>query len=133
MKSFKHYMKEDKLPTYVGWFPISNIDDLEVGGLVRIPDGLGKVQKIIKTKVGQDKIHIEILHPIHDDVKKGDSYEYVFDEITILGQKLDRKIIKKSLGQILDSRLRKSSKGNEITIHPVLERLEFLKNIQSLS
>ena len=118
MKSFKTFIREDKVPDHIGWYPIRQIQDLTIGQRIRSPDGLGEILKIITSKFDKDRIQVRILHPIHPDVDKGKIYQYDFDELTMLGQKLPRKEVKKTLNQVLDSELRR--RRNDVTIHPVM-------------
>jgi len=60
-----------------------------------------------------------ILYPLHPDLDQGRIYQYDFNELTMLGQKLPRKEVKKTLNQVLDSELRR--KRNGVTVHPVME------------
>ena len=118
MKTFKFYLKENnfniKNPE-VGFYPLSDISQLSPGDLVRIPDGLGKIDKIINSKIDDGvKLHITIVYPIHKNVQKGERYEYRFQDITVLGQKMSGRKIKKTLGQILDKDQRKT--GEKTTI-----------------
>ena len=115
MRSFKTFIKENHLPDHIGWYPVRQIQDLSIGQKIRSPDGLGEILKIITSKFDKDRIQVKILYSIHPDVDKGKIYQYDFDELTILGQKLPRKEVKKTLDQILDSELRR--RRNDVIIN----------------
>jgi len=115
MRSFKTFIKENHPPDHIGWYPVRQIQDLSIGQKIRSPDGLGEILKIITSNFDKHRIQVKILYSIHPDVDKGKIYQYDFDELTVLGQKLPRKEVKKTLDQILDSELRR--RRNDVTIN----------------
>ena len=134
LKADMEYVKEaDK------WFPVDNNHKFEVGDEVRTPDGLVKVIKVFD---GYKKFYGEIIFPIHDDVSKGEKYEYGSTETTILARVKDTRRIpvkdsktKKKKGKEMDKdddllmiddtdgRHKSPAKYNPIIIHPVMEVL----------
>ncbi len=56
MKTFKTFIREDKVPDHIGWYPIRQIQDLTIGQRIRSPDGLGEILKIITSKFDKDRI-----------------------------------------------------------------------------
>jgi hypothetical protein len=148
LKNDMKYVKEaDK------WFPVDNNHKFEVGDEVRTPDGLVKV---IEVSGDNTKFYGEILIPIHDDVSKGEKYEYGNHETTILaklgdrrsagkyndvssqhkkGQKVKQKIDKDDdllMIDDADARHKSPAKYNPIIINPVLEILSGVMNTREI-
>ena len=70
------------------WFPVEISHRFQVGDEVRTPDGLVKVIKVFDD---YKKFYAEIITAIHDDVRKGEKYEYSSIETTILAKVKDTK------------------------------------------
>ena len=100
------------------WFPVRSILDLTVGDTVRVSDGLVKIVSIQPEK---DIFYGEIITKIHDEVKKGEVYEYHIRDTQILGKKKNKnKVSFKDLSQIDDISIR--HKTNDIDTNPIIEK-----------
>ena len=71
------------------WFPVNDDHQFEVGDQVRTPDGLCK---IVATHPESMTFYGEIITPIHDNVVKGETYEYRNYETQVLAQKKDKRL-----------------------------------------
>jgi len=117
------------------WYPVDDEHKFEVGDEVRTPDGLVKV---VSSHKESQTFYGKIITPIHDDVLKGETYEYRGYETQVLAKKKDRRLVKtvkdimkqtqkqkkdNDMLQIDDSSARHKSPAihNPITINPVLE------------
>jgi hypothetical protein len=117
------------------WFPVNDDWKFMVGDEVRTPDGLVKV---VATHNDSSTFYGKIITPIHDDVLKGETYEYRSYETQVLSKKKDKRLVKTvkdvmkkskqqnkddDLLQIDDSKARHKSPAihNPIVINPVLE------------
>ena len=118
------------------WFPVNDDYRFEVGDEVRTADGLVRV---VATHKDSMTFYGKIITPIHDDVLKGETYEYRNHETQVLAKKKDKRLVKKmtmkkakqqskddDLLQIDDASAQHKSPEihNPITINPVIEMLE---------
>ena len=118
------------------WFPVEKHHRFEVGDEVRTPDGLVKV---VATHNDSMTFYGKIITPIHDDVLKGETYEYRGYEAQVLAKTKDKRLVKKmsmkkaktqskddDLLQIDDATGQHKSPAihNPIVINPVLEAVK---------
>jgi hypothetical protein len=119
------------------WYPVDNEHQFEVGDEVRTPDGLVRV---IATHNETRTFYGKIITPIHDDVLKGETYEYRGYETQVLAKKKDKRLIKKmtmkkakqsskddDMLQIDDyngARHKSPAIHNPIVINPVIEAVK---------
>lgn len=116
-KSYLEFLSGIRLKEDV-WFPVFGIKDLTVGDLVRVADGLVRIVEIQQEK---GLFYGEIITKIHDNVKKGEVYEYSVRDTQILGKKKNRnKVSFSDLSQIDDEDIR--HKKNEVDIDPIIEK-----------
>ena len=93
------------------WFPVDNDHNFEVGDLVRTPDGLVRVMathKLSKSFYGT------IITPIHDDVRKGETYEYRNYETQVLAKVKDKRLVRKDLARSNNNKVKQLSKDDEL-------------------
>ena len=93
------------------WFPVDNDHNFEVGDLVRTPDGLVRVMathKLSKSFYGT------IITPIHDDVRKGETYEYRNWETQVLAKKKDKRLVRKDISKSNNNKMKQLSKDDEL-------------------
>ena len=74
------------------WFPVNDDYKFMVGDEVRTPDGLVKV---VATHNDSATFYGKIITPIHDDVLKGETYEYRSYEAQVLAKKKDKRLVSK--------------------------------------
>jgi len=100
------------------WFPIHSVEELNIDDFVRVPDGLVRV---VSVPDGKGIFYGKVVTPIHDEVEKGEVYEYTVKETQVLGKKKNKnKVSFRDLTQIDDVSIR--HKNNEIEINPVIEK-----------
>ena len=129
MKELRYYLTQGDT-----WYPVKGDHNFNVGDIVRTPDGLTKIVSIATD--GSSFIG-EIITPIHDDVEKGEQYEYRHYETTVLAKTKDKrqarsrdKIDTKAQQKEKDDELLMIDdvvgrhKKNEITINPIIEILD---------
>ena len=105
------YAKQKYIAEVDEWFPVDNEHHFEVGDLVRTPDGLVKVvatHKISKSFYGT------IITPIHDDVIKGETYEYRNWETQVLAKKKDKRLVRKDQARSNNNKVKQLSKDDEL-------------------
>ena len=115
------------------WFPVDKHHRFEKGDIVRTPDG---EVKVISVHSDHTMFYGEILTAIHDDVKKGESYEYRNWETTVLAKVKDKRRLRKTNAKTIKKKEKQDDKdddllmiddstsrhvSNEIIINPVLE------------
>lgn len=117
------------------WFPVDQHHKFEEGDEVRTPDG-----EVVVISVGSDgkSFYGKILTPIHDDVVKGETYEYRNYETQILAKVKDKHLVRKKnvkkktatqkdkdddllMIDDVDGRHKSPAIHNPIVINPVLE------------
>lgn len=122
------------------WFPVDRHHKFEEGDDVRTPDGEVKVVSVAGDGLS---FYGEIITPIHDDVSKGETYEYRNYETTILARVKDKNLVRdknvkkkrKKMKQkdkdddllMIDDvggRHKSPAKFNPIIINPVMEVVE---------
>jgi len=109
----------------------------DIGDQVRTADGLVKV---VASHPESNTFYGEIITPIHDNVRKGETYEYRGYETQVLALKKDKRLVKMKdkktmktkqqskdddLLQIDDAEARHKSPAifNPITINPIIEEV----------
>ena len=92
MKTYTQ-MKLDTIGLKEGntWYPIRKETELEVNDFVRTPDGLVKV---VSVNPDRGNFYGEVITPIHDDVRKGETYEYRRDDVQILANTKEKKLVR---------------------------------------
>jgi len=141
MKTYKEYRTELHKTKYITeadkWFPVSSDHKVQVGDYLRTADGLVKVEA---THNEYGTFYGKIITAIHDDVVKGETYEYRIDDVQVLANKKDKhlvrphKISKSGKDDLLsiedeDARHKSPALHNPITINPVMEMMEkYLSN-----
>ena len=93
MKTFKTFIREDKVPDHIGWYPIRQIQDLTIGQRIRSPDGLGEIFEIITSKFDKIESKSESFIPFIQ-MWTGKNLSIWFWWIDYVGQKLPRKEVK---------------------------------------
>lgn len=125
MKTYKQ-MKFDTIGLKEGdtWYPIRKETELEEDDYVRTPDGLVKV---VSVNTDKGNFYGEVITPIHDDVIKGETYEYSTRESQILAKRVNKN--KVSVNDLLsiddeDGKHKSPAKYNPIVMNPTLEHLD---------
>ena len=117
------------------WFPVDKDHRFEEGDEVRTPDG---EVLIISVSTDGRAFYGKIITPIHDDVRKGETYEYRNYETQILAKVKDKNLVRKKNVKMktatqkdkdddllmiddVDGRHKSPALYNPIVINPVME------------
>lgn len=132
------------------WFPVNDDHKFEVGDEVRTPDGLVRIVALHPESL---TFYGTIITPIHDNVVKGETYEYRHYETQVLAQKKDKRLVKTAGDILKKSKKQKQKKGdddmlqiddadgrhkspalfNPITINPILDGVLSKKEIKVIT
>lgn len=115
MKTLREVYNEVKIREYLReadkWFPVDKHHKFEVGDIVRTPDG---EVKILSVHNDYQNFYGEILTPIHDDVRKGETYEYRNYETTILAKVKDKRMVKGTSAKKIKKKEKQDDKDDDL-------------------
>ena len=103
---FTTYLRETEK-----WFPVDKSHKFEKGDIVRTPDG---EVKVISVHDDHQNFYGEILTAIHDDVKKGETYEYRHYETTILAKVKDKRLLRKAGAKAIKKKEKQDDKDDDL-------------------
>jgi len=145
LQELRNNYHQTLLNNEAAWFPVSDDHRFDMGDEVRTPDGL---VKIVAVHPDSQSFYGTIIKPIHDNVIKGETYEYRFYETQVLAQKKDKRLVSKKdvkkmkqskkdddMLQIDDADARHKSPAlfNPITINPILDGVLTNKEIKVIT